>query len=159
METYSRIGLLRSDRNLQSYWTTTKLWKLTVVLEYYEARETYSRIGLLRSYGNLQSYWTTTKLWKLTVVLEYYEAMESYSRIVLITSARVWGLYTPRSHKGHENNASLFKFSIFKSRIWWQTFGNLQSYCNTGQPLKKFREILRVSGLLKLWIWFSNFLR
>ncbi len=24
-------------RNLQSYWTTTKLWKLTVVLDYYEA--------------------------------------------------------------------------------------------------------------------------
>jgi hypothetical protein len=51
METYSRIGLLRSYRNLQSYWTTTKLW-------------------------NLQSYWTTTKPWKLTVVLDYYEAME-----------------------------------------------------------------------------------
>ncbi len=37
METYSRIGLLRSYR------------KLTVVLDYYEAMETYSRIGLLRS--------------------------------------------------------------------------------------------------------------
>jgi hypothetical protein len=61
--------------NLQSYWTTTKLWKLTVVLDYYEAMETCSRIGLLRSYGNLLSYWTTTKLWKLTVVLDYYEAM------------------------------------------------------------------------------------
>ncbi len=46
--TYSRIGLLRSYGNLQSYWTTTKLWKLTVVLDYYEAMETYSRIGLLR---------------------------------------------------------------------------------------------------------------
>ena len=68
--TYGRIGLLGSHGNLQSYWTTTKLWKLTVVLDYYEAMETYSRIGLLRSYGNLQSYWTTTKLWKLTVVLE-----------------------------------------------------------------------------------------
>ncbi len=33
-ETYSRIGLLRSYGNLQSYWTTTKLWKLTVVLDY-----------------------------------------------------------------------------------------------------------------------------
>ncbi len=42
--------------NLQSYWSTTKLWKLTVVLDYYEAIETYSRIGLLRSYRNLQSY-------------------------------------------------------------------------------------------------------
>jgi hypothetical protein len=47
METYSRIGLLRSYGNLQSYWTTTKLWKLTVVLNYYEAMETYSRIGLV----------------------------------------------------------------------------------------------------------------
>ena len=50
METYSRIGLLRSYGNLQSYWTTMKLWKLTVVLDYYEAMETYSRIGLLRGY-------------------------------------------------------------------------------------------------------------
>ncbi len=48
-ETYSRIGILRTDGNLQSYWTTTKLWKLTVVLDYHEAMETYSRIGLLRS--------------------------------------------------------------------------------------------------------------
>ncbi len=60
METYSRIGLIRSYGNLQSYWTNTKLSKLTVVLDYYEAMETYSRIGLLQSYGNLQSYWTIT---------------------------------------------------------------------------------------------------
>ena len=33
--------------SLQSYWTTTKLCKLTVVLDYYEAMQTYSRIGLL----------------------------------------------------------------------------------------------------------------
>jgi hypothetical protein len=45
METYSRIGLLRSYGNLKSYWTTTELRKLTVVLDYYEAMETYSRIG------------------------------------------------------------------------------------------------------------------
>ncbi len=31
---------------MQSYWTTTKLWELTVVLDYYEATVTYSRIGL-----------------------------------------------------------------------------------------------------------------
>ncbi len=37
METYSRIGLLRSYGNLQSYWTTTKLWKLAVVLDYCNA--------------------------------------------------------------------------------------------------------------------------
>ncbi len=43
-ETYGRIGLLRSYGNLQSYWTTTKLRKLTVVFDYYEAMETYSRI-------------------------------------------------------------------------------------------------------------------
>jgi hypothetical protein len=53
---YSRIGLLRSYGNLQSYWTTSKLWKLPVVLNYYEAMETYSRIELLRSYENLKSY-------------------------------------------------------------------------------------------------------
>ena len=46
METYSRIGLLRSYGNLQSYWTTTKPWELTVVLDYYAAKETYSRIGV-----------------------------------------------------------------------------------------------------------------
>ncbi len=56
IETYSRIGLLESYGNIQSYWTSTKLWKLTVVLDNYEAMETYSRIGLVRSYGNLQSY-------------------------------------------------------------------------------------------------------
>jgi hypothetical protein len=72
METYSRIGLLRSHENLRSYWTTTKLRKPTLVLDCYEAMETYSRIGLLRSYGNLQSYWTTTKLRKLTVVLKLF---------------------------------------------------------------------------------------
>jgi hypothetical protein len=73
LETYSRSGLLQSYGNLQSYWTTTKLWKLTVVLYYYKAIETYSRIVLLQSYRNLQSYCTTTKLLELTVV---YEAME-----------------------------------------------------------------------------------
>jgi hypothetical protein len=51
METYSRSGLVRSYGNLQSYWTTTKLWKLTVVVDYYEAMETYSRIELHQSYG------------------------------------------------------------------------------------------------------------
>jgi hypothetical protein len=85
-ETYSRIGLLRSHGNLQSYWTTTKLSKLTVVLDYYETKETYSRIGLLRGHGNLQSYWTTTNVWKLTVVLDYYETKETYSRIVLMSA-------------------------------------------------------------------------
>ena len=81
-ETYSRIGLLRSYGNLQSYWTTTKLWKPKVVLDYHEAMKTYGRIGLPRTDGNLQSYWTTTKLLKLIVVLDYYEANETYSRIV-----------------------------------------------------------------------------
>ncbi len=32
-ETCSRIGLVRDYRNLQSYWTGTKLWKLTVVMD------------------------------------------------------------------------------------------------------------------------------
>ncbi len=72
METYGRIGLLRIYGNLQSYWTTTKLWKLTVVLDYCGATKTYSRIGLLPSYGSLQSYWTTAGLRKPTVVLDLY---------------------------------------------------------------------------------------
>ncbi len=57
-----RVSFRAIRWNLQSYWTTTKLWKLTVVLDYYEAMETYSRIGLPRVYRNLQSYWTTTSL-------------------------------------------------------------------------------------------------
>ncbi len=48
--TYSRIGLLKCQGNLQSYWTTKVPRKLTVVLDYYRAKETYSRIGLLQSY-------------------------------------------------------------------------------------------------------------
>jgi hypothetical protein len=52
-------GSPAKNENLQSYWTIKKLRKLTVVLDYYKAKETYSRIGLLRSYGNLQSYSTT----------------------------------------------------------------------------------------------------
>jgi hypothetical protein len=60
--------------NLRSYWTTTKLCELSVVLDYYEAMGTYSRIGLIRVYGNfslvgllrgygyLRSYWTNTRL-------------------------------------------------------------------------------------------------
>jgi hypothetical protein len=38
---------------LQSYCTTTKLWKLTVVLYYYEALETCSRIDLWSYLGEL----------------------------------------------------------------------------------------------------------
>ncbi len=34
METYSRIGLPQNQGDLQSYWTTEKLRKLTVVLYY-----------------------------------------------------------------------------------------------------------------------------
>ncbi len=45
LETYSRIGLVGSHGNLQSYWTSTKLWKYTVVLSRYEALETYGRIS------------------------------------------------------------------------------------------------------------------
>ena len=40
----------------KNHKTNPEKWKLTVVLDYYEAMETCSRIGLLRSYGNLQSY-------------------------------------------------------------------------------------------------------
>jgi hypothetical protein len=50
MGTYSRIGLLRSYGNLESYWTTTEPLELTVVLNYHEAMGTYSRIGLLEQH-------------------------------------------------------------------------------------------------------------
>jgi hypothetical protein len=68
---FSRIGLLECHGNLQSYWTTVMPWKLTVVLDYWNAMETYSRIGLLECHGNLQSYGNTELPWKLTVVLIY----------------------------------------------------------------------------------------
>jgi hypothetical protein len=92
METYSRIGLIRSHGNLQSYWTSTKLYgnlqsywtttklcKLTVVLDYYEAMETYSRFRLGRSYGNLQSYWTSTKLYGN--LQSYWTSTELYGNL------------------------------------------------------------------------------
>ena len=49
-----RIVTKDEPGNLQSYLTTTKLWKLTVVLDYYEAMETYSRIWMetMRDYAN-----------------------------------------------------------------------------------------------------------
>ncbi len=41
---YSFTSVLKVEAgengNLQSYWTTTKLWKLAVVLDHYEAMET-----------------------------------------------------------------------------------------------------------------------
>ncbi len=42
--------------NLQSYWTSTKLSKLTVVLKYRNAIKAYSRIEPPPIYGNLRSY-------------------------------------------------------------------------------------------------------
>ncbi len=98
METNSSIGLLRRYGNLQSYWTTTKLWKLTVLLDYYEATETYSRIGLLRRYGNLQSYWLTTTLWKLTIVLNNLETIETYRTFVFLHGE-------PRFEKNDESSS------------------------------------------------------
>jgi hypothetical protein len=82
-ETYSRIGLLECQQNLQSYWTTGMPRELTVVLDYGNVKETYSRIELLGCNGNLQSYWTTGVQWELTVVLDYWGAMGTYSRIGL----------------------------------------------------------------------------
>jgi hypothetical protein len=46
---------LKEEKEGGSYWTKiaelSEWWKLTVVLDYYEAKETYSRIGLLQGYG------------------------------------------------------------------------------------------------------------
>ena len=56
--TYSRIGLLRGYGNLQSYWTTAKLWKLTVVL----ATAKLKKLTVVLATANLK---------KLTVVLTY----------------------------------------------------------------------------------------
>jgi hypothetical protein len=55
--TYGRIGLRWAYKNLQSYWTTTKLWKHTIVFDNYYAMETYDRIGPLRSYGTYSRIW------------------------------------------------------------------------------------------------------
>ncbi len=104
--------------NLQSYWTTTKLRKLTVVLNYYEAMQTYSRIGLLQSYGNLQSYWTTTKLRNL----------QSYWTITHIN--------IPCHHLSQVVNVLfIFNFQIvqsgltFRVKVCWQ-FGSILRECS-----------------------------
>ncbi len=52
-ETYSRIGILRSYGDIQSYWTTTKLRNI----------QSYWTTTKLR---NIQSYWTTTHDWTTT---------------------------------------------------------------------------------------------
>ncbi len=44
VENYSRILVQRGYGNLQSYLSTTRLWKLTAVFKYHEAKETYTRI-------------------------------------------------------------------------------------------------------------------
>jgi hypothetical protein len=63
VKTYSRIG---------QYWTTMKLRKLTVVLNYYEAIKTYSRIRLLL---------------KPTVVFKHERNFFSVSLFSLVTSS------------------------------------------------------------------------
>ena len=42
-ETYSRIGLLRSYGNLQSYWTTKKLWRLTAINLYKNSGTSFAK--------------------------------------------------------------------------------------------------------------------
>jgi hypothetical protein len=88
METYSRIGLLRSYGNLQSYWTTTKLW-----------------------------YWTTTKLWILTVVLDYYEAKETYSRIALLGSNSERATFPKGEIRTISNTLGRMKFFLGGIRV------------------------------------------
>ncbi len=58
-ETYSRIGLLRGYGSLQSYWTTTRLWTLTVVLYYYryEVLESNPDIEDVARQGKLCSFY------------------------------------------------------------------------------------------------------
>jgi hypothetical protein len=135
-------GIPGCDGNLQSYWTTTRVWKLTVVLDYYEGMETYvvlhyyeametysriallrscgnlRRIGLIRSYGNLQSYWTTTKLWKLT----------SYC-----TTTRLWKLTVVLDYD--EAMETYSRIGPLRS------YGNLQSYWTTAK-LWKLKVVL-----------------
>ncbi len=77
-ETYSRIGQVKYQGNLQSYWTSEVSRKLTVVLDYLTIRETYSRIGQVKYQGKLQSYWTSEVSRKLTVVLDYYEPIKPF---------------------------------------------------------------------------------
>ncbi len=50
--TSSRIRIVRSYGNLQSYWTSTKPWKLTVVLDYYE----YMFLVVPRSVNNFENF-------------------------------------------------------------------------------------------------------
>ncbi len=117
-------------------------WKLTVVLNYWNAKETYSRSGLLKCHGNLQSYWTTVIPRKLTVVLDYW-----------ITCEFEVGLWTS---------------SDWSSKTWsstclivWLTW-NLQSYWTTAMPRKLtvvlgywnvMETYIRIVLLNYLWIW------
>ncbi len=100
-------------RNLQSYWTTTKPWELTVVLDYYEAKETYRRIGLLRSHGNLQSCWTTTKPSKLTVVFQV--------RLLKSPSATSGGVYLPESVKQGMTTATVISVGPGREKLGWNS--------------------------------------
>ncbi len=101
METYSPIGLLRRYGNLQSYWTTTELCQLTVVLDYYGAMSTYSRIGLLRSYVNLQSYWTTAAEYGIVNVFQIWFLGTQVSVKVLCIG---WDVTLTSGGNGDKNN-------------------------------------------------------
>jgi hypothetical protein len=80
METYSRIGLLRSYGNLQSYWTNTKLWKPTVVLAY------LSIIGQSTRVHSVTLLLVELKKWDLEVAI-YPTSFEcSFSSSPLVSS-------------------------------------------------------------------------
>ncbi len=117
MGTYSRIGLLRSNGNLQSYWTTAKLWKLTVVLDYYEAMETYSRI----EYTLADLSWPSVSSYSITAV----KNRVFYVRFQLANFPEVHALDAPNPR-------------VMYSEGWKR---NLQSYCNR-EMLQKLTVVL-----------------
>ncbi len=98
MEPYSRIGLLRSYSNLQSYWTATKLRKLTLVLDYY-----YSILFKIMTSGTLTSSYenTTVSLPKINGnevvnLLEYYVKLCRFFKAELHSKrVRKMSNYTP----------------------------------------------------------------
>jgi hypothetical protein len=83
METYSRIRLLRSHGNLQSYWATTKLWKLAVVLEHYEAIETNSHMALdkyvkMHEEEPVPTSFLQVKSWPASSLAEVFQVLHSF---------------------------------------------------------------------------------
>ena len=70
-----RVGLQAEGEKLTDVLGQSEaIWKLTVVLDQYEAMESYSRIGLVQSYGNYSRIGLVRSQENFVVVLEQYDS-------------------------------------------------------------------------------------